>query len=571
MSSTSNTVSVTNNSTSTVVTLDAYDPNAKANAPQAEQVYQLPLTIRNTSSGGPTIEAGANASLTLDAARIIYDFIFARPADLFPIMNTSLMQNIISGQYPPLTIDAASQAQLNLALTFYINLLVYPTSNTAQKYYAAVSGTANNGNSASDINDAVTAFFQSTTNYKTLDLNSVVTAQTYTTSFAYIWAGFSQNFASFNSSITYYLYSTGTAQSGTNTAPPTAQGTLTLTKNASPPNPADPTDRTGAYTITYTSPSGATTTMFYSSGGQFVSANSDFPAVALRGTFVLKSTLTNNASDNVIIPIITGSVNGVRVIGTTRQQSTTGGDKSDFWAFFHPTTFGQWMTLITSFIGLAMGLEWIGSKAKSAYDWFTDAPKPPTAADIQAMRNDINALGDQVRQAQQQNLDQLGNREVQVPAENQMPAAQANGQADAVEANNVARADAQLDVLEQQAAQVEVVAEFGVNPQVEQLAENIRNGAEKLQAGMQQGGEQLQQAVDNVGGDIVDNIQPNLNQAIENVQQQIGQEQQAELERAQEAQAEAQKVAEQAQEKAQDAGEGEGGEGEDPIEGGIDA
>jgi hypothetical protein len=562
-----NNVSVTNQTNTAAAILDAYDPSAQPGEPQANQIYALPMSLRQTLTGAQTIGANANASVVLDPARIIYDLVFARPADLFPLQNSSVMQNVISGAYPPVNIDATSPDQLTLALTFYINLLTYPTSNIAVQYNAAVSGAANNGDSDSAIESAVAAFFQSTTNYKTLTLNSVVTVQTYARSFAYVWAGFTQGFASFSNSIKYYLYSPGTAAAGSNEATPTYQGALSMTKSSSPPNPADPTDRTGAYQIVYTDPNGKTTGMLFS-GGQFVSDNSDFPSIALRGTFILKSSLTNQATDNVIVPIVNGAVNGVQVMGTTTQQSTSGGETSDFWSFFHPKTFGEYLTLITTAFGLVMGLEWIGAKAKGVVDWFRSRNKPPEQSEISKMREEMNKLGDELKAKQQEILDKLGNKDAKVPAEEEMPAEQKAVQEDVVDANNVARGEAQLDVLQEQGAQLEIVAEYGVNPQVEQIAEDIRINAQNIEAAMPpegEGGQPLQDAVDN-GAKGIAEIQPKLVEQIENVQQDLNADDAADIKASQEAQGEAQEVDENAEKAAEDAGNREGGEGEDPIE-----
>ncbi len=556
-SDTSNAVAVTNSSNTPVVTLDAYDPSSTGN-----QVYAMPLTLRNIAAGEATINAGATATVPLDPQRITYDLIFARPVDLFPVQDTQVMQNVLSGVYPPVSIDAGSPAQAVLALQFYINLLVNPTSTTATGYYNAVSNATKTGTSSESVEDAVTAFFKSTTNFKTLTLSAVVTAQTYARSFAYVWAGYSDKFASFNNSITYYLYTAGTAPQGSNQASPSEQGTLTLTKNASPPSPADPTDRTGAYTIKYTDPNGNTTDIMFL-GGQFVSKDEDFPDVALTGTFILKSTLTHNTSDNTIVPILTGTVHGVQVMGTTVKQNVSGGPSTEdnFWDFFHPKTFGEILGLITTFLGLAMGIEWIGAKGKSLVD--TCRGKP---SEMQQMRSELNSLREQVRTNQTALLERLGNRQAQVPTEDAMPQNQLDGRAAAVDANNVARADAQLDGFQAQATQVEVAAQYGVNPQLENVAENIRQGAGNLETALNQDvrGADLQTAVDNASTSI-QNIQPELNTVIENVGSNISAANTADIRTAQNTQQEAADVEENTKEEANNADEGEGGSGDDEI------
>lgn len=568
ISTDSNNVQVTNSTTVSAVVLDSYDPST---TPTGKEVYQQPLTMRSTTSGATTILAGDSVSVVLDPSRTIYDLIFARPLDLFPLQNSSLMQGIISGSYPPLTIATSSPAQLALAISFNINLMAYPTSTTAKQYYAAVSNAAKTSTSATSVDDVVNAFFQTTTNYKTLTLNAVVTAQTYTNSFAFIWAGFTSNFASFGTAITYYLYSTGTAAANSNQAAPVPQGILTLTQISPAPNPANPSDRTGGYQITYTPPSGAVVTMLYLNG-QFVSDDSGFPNVALTGTFVLKSMLTNNSSDNAIIPMLTGAVGGLQVFGTTNKQSSApgGGAPGDFWAFFHPTTMGGYLSLICTFLGLAMGLEWIGSKAKAAADWFKSQKNPPEPGEIEQMKEQLDQLGETVRANQQELLDKLGDKNAQVPNEADMPNAQLDDQANLVDANNIARADSQIDVLVEQANQVEVLAEYGVTPSLENAAESVRATTQALNEATQNGakGADLQQAVDDATSGIQES-QASLNSAIENVQSELSAQSQAQLEESQQAQQEAQEAEEEAKDAAEDAGDGEGGEGDDPIDGGV--
>lgn len=558
-----NEVSITNSTNAAVVTLDAYDPST---TPTGKQAYEQPLTLRPTDTGSQTIAAGATAAVPLDPNRTIYELIFARPADLFPVQDSSLMQGILSGTYPPLTVAATGPAQLTLALQFFVNLLVYPTSNTAVQYQSILSNATQSGSSSSDIETAINNFFQSTTLYKTLTLDAVVAAQTYARSFAYVWAGFASGFTSFNDSITYYLYSAGTPPANSNQAPPTALGTLVLQKKPNPPNPADPTDRTGAYQMTYTAPGGATTDMFYS-GGQFVSdVTSDFPAIALRGTFVLKSSLTNQASDNVIIPLLSGQVNGVQAIGTTYEQDGT--QHGSFYTFFHPKTFQAWVQLIGTMLGLAMGLEWIGSKCKSVVDWFRNRNNPPQPSEIEQMRDQMNTLGEEIRTNQQQILDRLGNQRAQMPAEQQMQAAQQDARQEAVDANNVARGDAQLDSFRAQAQQVEVVAQVEVNPQLQQAASQIREGASSVESALKPGvsSSELAEAVNN-GASVVEHVQPQIDDIVQQVSEQIGEQGLADIKQAKQVSEEARQVDEEAKENAEDSESGEGMDEDAPIEG----
>ena len=95
-----------------------------------------------------TIKAGGNASIELDGTyvdgdgmtqyRTVYELIFARPADLFPVDVTGEVLGIVDPVYPPIGITAADQANHVLALKFLINLMAYPTSTLATNYEAAL-------------------------------------------------------------------------------------------------------------------------------------------------------------------------------------------------------------------------------------------------------------------------------------------------------------------------------------------------------------------------------------------------------------------------------------------------
>jgi len=558
-----NTVVVANSTNAALIVVDAFDTSS---TPTGKQLYDLPLAVRQASTGA-TIPGGASASVTLDAARSIYDLIFARPADLFPIQNSALMQELLSGDYPPLSVDAASPAQMVLALQFHINLLAYPTSNTAVQYQQAVVKAAQNGTSAESIEAAVNAYFQSTANYKTLTLNAVAAAQSYARSFAYLWAGFPDSFASFNDTVTYYLYSAGTSSSNSNQAPPTFQGSLTLKKRVSPPSPADPADRSGGYQITYTDPGGQTTNMLFADG-QFVSDASDFPAIALQGTFVLKSTLTNQASDNQIIPLLSGVVNGVQVISSMTKQDSTADKKGLIWAFFHPSTVGEWIGLIATILGVCMGIEWAVVKARGLGRFFSNRGAPAEPSEIDQLRSQMNDLAEEARANNQRILDRLGNREARVPAEADLPAAQQELRANQVDAANVARLDAQLDVAVEQAAQTRTVAEYGVNPELAQAAAEVRANAEVLHEAVKPDaprGDALAKTVDGAAAKSID-IQSNIDSAVKSASSSLSSSEAAGIEQSKASVSEAREVDEQAREAADDAGSGEGGDGDEVIE-----
>lgn len=540
-------VSITNNAAAAVVPLDAYDPST---TPSTNQLYELPLTIRATSTGSRTIDAGATATVPLDATRNLYDFLFARPADLFPVQNSALMQNVISGAYPPLTIDAGSAAQAALAMRFYVQILAFPTSNLAVQYAQVLSNATANAQSPEALDAAIAQFFQGTNNYQSLTLDAVVAAQTYTRGFAYVWAGFASDFSSFNDNITFYLYSAGTAPAGSNQAAPSSQGTLVLTKTSSAAV-ADPTDRTGGYTITYNPPSGTALPMSYVDGQFDSDPSADFPAIALRGSFLVKSSLTNLASDNVIIPVVSGQVNGVQVLGTTIEQNTPS-SPGFFYTFTHPQGFLGWLSVIGSVAGVLMTIDFLGKGAMWLRNKWRGQP-----TEIEQLRAEVRGLGDQVRANNQQALDRLGNNDARVPAADAVAPAQADARALQVDAGNVNAANAQLDALQAQGQQIEVLAEVrGVDPQLAAVAQDVRVNAQALEVAIPQGGAQLGDAVAAAGPQLQASS-GSINQIVQASENDLGAAQRQAISEASQAESAAKEVSEQAQDGSESAGEGE--------------
>jgi hypothetical protein len=395
----------------------------------------------------------------------------------------------------------------------------------------------------------------------------VVAAQTFTNGFAFVWAGFPDTtFGSFNQSMTYYLYSAGTAPSNSNQADPVSQGTLVLQKNASPPYPADPADRSGAYTITYNPPSGAATAMSFA-GGQFVSDTGDIPAIGLSGSFVVKSSLTNDATDDVIIPIVAGQVNGIQVIGTPFQQGGSGKqDKGFFYTFAHPQTFLDYLNVIGASLGVIMGLTFIGSLLHKLRTWWIKSRRQPPRPGDNDLEQELLAEYGEARAAGGRAAARIQMLNASPPAPSAMQEAIAAGRARVVNFNNVVLSDRQMDELRSLSSQAGVVAEFGVTQGLNDISENIRSQAQSLRSGQGQGGQALADAVaaapQNISG-----ISAALNPLVQQTLSRMTTAQQGDIKSAQADAADAQKGAEQADRVAKDAAAGDGGDDDMAIDG----
>lgn len=479
-----NSIAITNNAAVPVITLDSYDPST---TPSGAQVYGLPLTVRGT-----TIAAGATENVPLDPTRMIYDLISARPADLFPIQNTGVEQDIMSGNYDPMTVAATSAANMVLAMQFALDLMVYPSAPMAVQYTAMLNN-AMSATSSDGIDSAASTFFSQFPTYQTLTIDMVVTAQSYISAFAYVWAGFSTStspisFSSFNSSCTYYLYSAGTAAAGSSTAAPVAQGTVTFTKNPSAPTPADPTDPCGGYTIQFVPTSGAAVNLTYL-GGQFVSDDSGFPAIALQGSFVLKSAFTNSTSDGFPIPLLTGQAYNIQVMGTTFQQTGSssqqnGSSSNDgsFTAFFDPSTFQGWVEMVSTVLGLLMGAQWVAS----GIGWFCKKIKG-SPSEFETMQAQFSETLNNALAKQTAILEKLKLPSTEVPQPSQLAQTQTNIQTQTENVANSTGAQIEQQIVNTEATQIQqVVEESGANATLENDMVTLRNTEQTLQTVQQE-------------------------------------------------------------------------------------
>ncbi|PWB31416.1 hypothetical protein DCO48_17305 [Pseudomonas sp. SDI] len=353
------TINVSNQSGADLAVVSAYSSD-DANP---QQVYNQDLSLLKTSTGASTIASNTPADVMLVGAsgQVIFDLLYSRPANLYPVLNKSAMS--LSSKPLALVVTAQQAATMTNAFTFIQTISAYPSSSLAQGYTAAAQSAAS-GTSNQDIDSAMSTFFASTKQFKDLDIITVTTAQTYLTAFAFGWA---QSKASY----TYYLYSPGTASSGSSSASPNTLGTLKMVKKSNPPVPADPTDHSGAYTLTYTDSNNKVTPLFYSNG-QFVSSlTEDVPALCFKGLFTVKSQFSGDTNDTEVLPILHGTINGASVLGLNFQLPAND-DSNEWYALFHPKNFYQFLQSAAFIVGVLMAAEWVGSKVYALGKYIKD-------------------------------------------------------------------------------------------------------------------------------------------------------------------------------------------------------
>ncbi|MCY4045184.1 MAG: hypothetical protein OXE99_08890 [Cellvibrionales bacterium] len=392
---------VTNNSAQPVSAISAYDPKSN-DSPSMQTMYELPLTYLSLSHGESTLPAsGVQSDVILDGTnpdgsyRSLYDVIFAHPVNGFPVVDTSVFASLKTNEYPPFMIKDSDSAAMQNTYNFFRLIQAYPTSNLAQDFEEAVKQQKDNELQVNPgTTNSIDAFFQSTKGYKNCSQLTYAAIASYNKAFAGASVGFAESY-------TFHLYSA-------NAGKVEETGSITFTLN-NQSNLFELTDANGGYTITYNDPNGNATQLTYDSG-QFVSdVHSDLPAICLVVSWASKNQV-NRSSDtqNTIVPIMAGFVNGIKATGTSTKQDT--GDGSSTWGF--PTTVVGWFNFVCGLFGTGMGIYFLvatiqGKKAARLAKERANDEQQLSDAENERINQRIDGLSEQVAQSNQQILDRL--------------------------------------------------------------------------------------------------------------------------------------------------------------------
>ena len=356
------------------------------NSETGKQLYEQPLKQVKTAEGQQVIKAGQTDVLSPDDLFTdTYGFssiIVARAADLFPVKIIEMKPDTDSQIYAPATVSEEDLQNMKLAEKFRKLLSAFPASDLAQGYAAAL---------ADDDITKVDAFLKSTQEYRKLTLDMVVAIDTYYAVFPFVWAAYTAE-------RTYFLYASDDT---------TVQhmGAVTMTNEC--PVPLGIDKAIPGFTSTY-GKSDQYQTLYYADG-QFVNdAESAAPAICLQGLFVLKSQLTNTETDNIVISVLTGTVNGQSVLGYPQeevvllQQEISAQDntekKSELSILIHPDDTTGWIRLLSIVLGGAVALALTGYGIKKLVDTFRNSGKKPEPAEksktVEEFRTRMQAVYD---------------------------------------------------------------------------------------------------------------------------------------------------------------------------------
>jgi hypothetical protein len=283
--------------------------------------------IKNNSSGTVTLDHTYKTGSDENGNVQRYDLLVCEPEWLYPLAVIPVAQQQVNGTtgYGCQTVNG-DNAALSQAASFYQTISAYPDSGLAKEYAEALqAGTSGAlakadgsqeaaANAASTIEQAVSAFFKSTTEYQQVTLAHLAAVDGYYNNIPAIWA-------QYNDTLTYYLYSSNGTTAG-------YAGTLKLQKSGT----VDVSHPNSGYACTFTpdiNPDGESSDVDSSRAVNLTYANGlflDEPAaehasIALRGSFVRVALLTGSDENKEIIMMLTGNVNGVLCVGFDTPQT----------------------------------------------------------------------------------------------------------------------------------------------------------------------------------------------------------------------------------------------------------
>ena len=475
----STTCQITNNSGDPIVIVDAFNTDSASSA----QCYAQTLKILPTNTGSQTLPNNATATITLNDTftyngqqdpQHCYQLLISRPESLFPVMDVSEMLNFSTQTYPSVTVTAAAAKNMKLALNFQQSIMAYPTSSMATGFVQAMNQAASE-TSVTAMEQDIANFFNSTENYKGLDLDSYIAMASYLSTFAWLW-GMADDGKT--PGRTYYIYKSAGDKGSTSI------GQVVFTQTAKTPAP---NDHNSGFTITYTPTSGSSRTLYFNNNTLVNDLKADFPNFCVQGNFALKSTFTGNSSDNIIWPIFSGQISGEQVLLVSDAPST------ESWWQQHVSskTWKDWLHMLMTVGSLGMMIEFFwkkvaGKKKKMQSDEANENKgKPLTEDQITDANNLANSVGEQTLAESQSTLNQLDSGLQMPTTEAALNNTLATAKQEQINVNNEMQADTYNGIIDEYTEQIDELAKIAVNPDIE----NAMNSLEKAQTEVNQGQE----------------------------------------------------------------------------------
>lgn len=312
-----------------------------------DDAYLLALTAL-PEGGTPTkFNAGStgavNAKIYSDKAKepsdIEVDLITMSASYLFPVQRAAQSAVVCTsktgkcaGDYDcsfSETVSATkdSQTAMKSSFDFYRLLLADPTASNAAKFTALLNGVKDGSIDPLDLPAKVNAFFKSLSDpLSKCTFDSFATVSTFAQNYVPVWADLSDSYR-------YNLFTP--SDTSTPTKPAWKKvGSIAFKKARA----AALSDKDAGFDITYTDAAGKTQALTMHEGMFVTKDNRDLSTIQLIGTFKVKSDITLVASDNVLIPVLTGAIGAMTVMAVALDVPADGAQTpwwdlvNSFWA-----------------------------------------------------------------------------------------------------------------------------------------------------------------------------------------------------------------------------------------------
>lgn len=557
---------VSNSSGKDVVVLDASSlvDNTTGSSPKqgyAQNLKPLPLKSENKS-----IPDGGSDSVALDDTyqdkqgktqySMLYQLLISERKSLFPVKDGVEMIDFHTWKYPDLSVSKTEADNMVKGYNFTQSLMAYPSSKLATDFTAATQK-AQQAETPAAMLDVFKTYFNGTKGYKGLDFPSYLCASTFIRSFAWQWGLGDDG----NPGRTYWLYAASDA--GKQPTPHDRDsdspnhGSVTFARNSDAPDPADPTDRNSAYTITYTSTDGTSKALFFRDGQLVDDLKSDLPGVCLQGGFGLKSQFTHNDADNSTPwPILVGTLGqSTKVLGVSQPPAS--------WWQKNVTerTFSSWIDLFLKFMGVWMAFDFLKTKFQNKIDRLRNSETNENkGSEVTKEQQDQADQGSQEaagnsRQGSQETANRMGTDAApQVPDESGIPDSVTEVKTATVDTLQNIAADNYQGSIGEYGTQIESLGELGITEDLEAATTSLQDANTSLETARHTG--EFSQVKTNMG-----DAKANIGEDIANKESTITEQLKKNLEESQKVIDEYNETAEKIEDDTNDVNDGE-----DPFE-----
>jgi ribose 1,5-bisphosphokinase PhnN len=185
--------------------------------------------------------------------------------------------------------------------------------------------------------------------------------------------------------------------------------------------------------------------------------NSGSPGIFLQGLFMMKSQLTNQDTDNMLISLLSGTVNGESVLGCEEKQTKDShGNWLGFYALLHPESTQDWLKLVGSILAILAGIGVLCKSVKVAIDAIRKLSNNPPEAEIANLNRQVRNL-----------------EEIQAEMEASLPDRMARLKVQIVDVILQDNQEYMRSIALKQRAYLEKIAEYGVNDNLVDVTESL--------------------------------------------------------------------------------------------------